>query len=329
MKKRRLGNSGLMISAMGLGCMGLSYGRGETVSDFEAEKLLNAAIDRGITFFDTAEVYGPFTNESLLGRALASHRDKIVVATKFGFDFTTDGKILKPNSRPDRIRLVAEQSLARLGTEMIDLFYQHRPDPDVPIEEVAGTIGDLVNEGKVRYFGLSEADPGLIRRAHSVHPVTAVQNEFSIWWREPEQTLIPTLRDLDIALVAFSPLGKGFLTGAIKPDSRFDTGDYRSRVPRFQPQNLQANSRLIETLSSLAQAKRITTAQLSLAWLMAQGSEIIPIPGTTRVERLAENAAAADITLSEEELAAIDAALDATPIQGSRDPIALSRRGGV
>lgn len=320
MQLRELGRSGLKVSALGLGCMGLSYGRGEAVNERDGIRLIHAAIEAGITFFDTAEVYGPFANEELLGLALTSRREDVVVATKFGFEFDSKGRISKPNSRPERIRAVAESSLRRLRTEAIDLLYQHRVDPDVPIEDVAGTVANLVQEGKVRYFGLSEADSKTIVRAHEVHPVAAVQSEYSLWWRQPEEALFPVLQDLGIGLVSFSPLGKGFLTGAINADSRFAASDIRSRVPRFSPDNLLANGRLLTALSGVSERRGITLAQLALAWLLAQRSWIVPIPGTTRAERLRENVLAVEVELATEDLAEIEAALAEAEIQGDRSP---------
>ncbi|MBB5735260.1 aryl-alcohol dehydrogenase-like predicted oxidoreductase [Xanthomonas arboricola] len=316
MQTRQLGNSGLQVSALGLGCMGLSYGYGPATERREAVALLHAAVERGVTFFDTAEAYGPFANEVLLGEALAAHRDQLVIATKFGFkDGHADAGL---DSRPERIRAVAEASLTRLKTDHIDLFYQHRVDPAVPIEEVAGTVKDLIAEGKVTHFGLSEAGADTIRRAHAVQPVAAVQSEYSLWWREPETGVLPTLEELGIGFVPFSPLGKGFLTGAIRADTQFSADDFRNQVPRFAAQARQANQALVERIQAIAADKGATPAQVALAWLLSRKPWIVPIPGTTKLQRLEENLGGAALTLSNEDLARIQQALDAVAIVGER-----------
>ncbi|WP_415916153.1 aldo/keto reductase [Xanthomonas arboricola] len=316
MQTRQLGNSGLQVSALGLGCMGLSYGYGPATARKEAVALLHAAVERGVTFFDTAEAYGPFANEALLGEALAAHRDQLVIATKFGFkDGHADAGL---DSRPERIRAVAEASLTRLNTDRIDLFYQHRVDPAVPIEEVAGTVKDLIAEGKVTHFGLSEAGADTIRRAHAVQPVTAVQSEYSLWWREPETSVLPTLEALGIGFVPFSPLGKGFLTGAIQADTQFSADDFRNQVPRFAVEARQANQVLVQRIQAIAADKGATPAQVALAWLLSRQPWIVPIPGTTKLHRLEENLAGAALTLSSEDLARIQQALDAVAIIGER-----------
>lgn len=324
MQTRQLGRSGLKVSAIGLGCMGLSHGYGQPVSKADGIRLIRAAFERGVTFFDTAEAYGPFTNEELLGEALAPLRNEVVIATKFGF---AEGVVSKGlDSRPAHIRAVAEAALKRLKTDRIDLFYQHRVDPNVPIEDVAGTVRELIAEGKVRYFGLSEAGASTLRRAHAVQPVAAVQSEYSLWWREPEQTVLPVLEELGIGFVPFSPLGRGFLTGAIDAKTTFDANDFRNQVPRFSAENRAANARLVEVLGDLAAARGVTRAQIALAWLLAQKPWIVPIPGTTKLHRLEENLAAADVALSAQDLAAIDAALRDIPIAGERYPAALQQR---
>ncbi|NIJ87139.1 aryl-alcohol dehydrogenase-like predicted oxidoreductase [Xanthomonas arboricola] len=316
MQTRQLGNSGLWVSALGLGCMGLSYGYGPATARKEAVALLHAAVERGVTFFDTAEAYGPFANEALLGEALAAHRDQLVIATKFGFkDGHADAGL---DSRPERIRAVAEASLTRLKTDRIDLFYQHRVDPAVPIEEVAGTVKDLIAEGKVKHLGLSEAGADTIRRAHAVQPVTAVQSEYSLWWREPETSVLPTLEALGIGFVPFSPLGKGFLTGAIQADTQFSADDFRNQVPRFAAEARQANQALVERIQAIAADKGATPAQVALAWLLSRKPWIVPIPGTTKLHRLEENLGAAALTLNNEDLARIQQALDAVAIVGER-----------
>jgi aryl-alcohol dehydrogenase-like predicted oxidoreductase len=318
MKKRILGKSGLEVSALGLGCMGLSFGLGPIPEKQDAIKLLRGAFDRGVTFFDTAEGYGPFLNEELLGEALAPFRDQVVIATKFGFK---GGEVAKGvDSRPENIRAVAEASLKRLKTDRIDLFYQHRVDPNVPIEDVAGTVKALIAEGKVKHFGMSEAGVQSIRRAHAVQPVTALQSEYSLWWREPEQEVLPTLEELGIGFVPFSPLGKGFLTGKIDETTKFGSTDFRNIAPRFSEENRKANQVLVDVLGVLAGKKRITTAQLALAWLLAQKPWIAPIPGTTKLTRLEENLGAVDVELSAAEVREIDEAAAKVQVQGTRYP---------
>lgn len=328
MQKRQLGNSALEVSALGLGCMGLSHGYGPATDTQQAIALIRAAVERGVTFFDTAEVYGPYLNEQVVGQALAPVRDKVVIATKFGFTFGSDNKQQILNSRPEHIRIAVEGSLRRLKTDVIDLLYQHRVDPDVPIEDVAGAVKELIWEGKVKHFGLSEAGAQTIRRAHAVQPVTALQSEYSLWWREPEQEVLPTLAELGIGFVPFSPLGKGFLTGAVAADASFGSDDFRSIVPRFSPQALQANQALVVVVRELAAQKAVTPAQIALAWLLAQAPWIVPIPGTTKLHRLEENLGGADITLSETDLQAIDSALSQVRIFGDRYPEALKDRVG-
>jgi aryl-alcohol dehydrogenase-like predicted oxidoreductase len=326
MKKRKLGNSGLEVSTLGLGCMGLSFGYGPATDTQEAIKLLRAAVEKGITFFDTAEAYGPFTNEELLGVALAPFRDDVVIATKFGFkDGNSSSGV---DSRPERIREVAEASLKRLKTDRIDLFYQHRVDPNVPIEDVAGTVKDLIREGKVKHFGMSEAGVQSIRKAHAVQPVAALQSEYSLWWREPEKEIIPTLEELGIGFVPFSPLGKGFLTGAINADTKFDSTDFRNIVPRFTPEARKANQALVELLGNIARQKKSTPAQIALAWLLEQKPWIVPIPGTTKLHRLEENIGAADVELTVADLQEIQRAADAITIEGDRYPAHLQQRVG-
>ncbi|SEO13395.1 Predicted oxidoreductase [Mucilaginibacter sp. OK283] len=316
MKKRQLGNSGLEVSALGLGCMGLSFGYGPATEKQEAIKLIRAAFERGVTFFDTAEAYGPFTNEELLGEALEPFRGQVVIATKFGFK---DGKPpLGLDSRPEHIREVAEAALKRLKTDHIDLFYQHRVDPNVPIEDVAGTVKDLIAEGKVKHFGLSEAGAGSIRKAHAVQPVAALQSEYSLWWREPEQDILPVLEELGIGFVPFSPLGKGFLTGAINGSTIFDKSDYRNTVPRFSEENRKANQALVDVLGHIAEDKNATSAQIALAWLLSQKPWIVPIPGTTKIHRLEENLGAADIQLSANDLLEISNSLSQIEVHGHR-----------
>lgn len=316
MKTRTLGSSGLEVSALGLGCMGLSFGLGLPVERKDGIALLRGAVERGVTFFDTAEAYGPGDNEDLLGEALQPVRDKVVIATKFGF---LNGKV--PNgldSRPENIRAVAEASLKRLRTDVIDLFYQHRVDPNVPIEDVARTVRDLIAEGKVKHFGLSEAGVATIRRAHTVQPVTALQSEYSMWWREPEAEILPTLEELGIGFVPFSPLGKGFLTGAITADTEFDKSDFRNTVPRFAAEARKANARLVDAVTAVATAKGATPAQVALAWLLAQKPWIVPIPGTTKLHRLEENLGAVDLALSPSDLTAIETALAGIDVVGDR-----------
>jgi aryl-alcohol dehydrogenase-like predicted oxidoreductase len=326
MQTRKLGNSGLEVSALGLGCMGLSFGYGPATEIREAIRLIRTAFDRGVIFFDTAEAYGPYKNEELLGEALAPIRDKVVIATKFGFDFNAEGGQSGMNSRPDHIRKVAEAALKRLRTDVIDLFYQHRVDPDVPVEDVAGTVRDLINEGKVKHFGLSEAGAKTIRRAHAVQPVAALQSEYSLWWREPEAEIIPTLEELGIGFVPFSPLGKGFLTGAISETTTFDSKDFRNVVPRFSPEARRANQALVDVLGKIAAQKEATSAQIALAWLMAQRPWIVPIPGTTKLHRLEENVGAAGVALTEGDLGAIADAVSKITVQGDRYPAHLQAR---
>lgn len=328
MQKRKLGNSTLEVSALGLGCMGLSHGYGPATDTGQAVVLIRAAVDRGVTFFDTAEVYGPYLNEEVVGEALAPVRDQVVIATKFGFTFGDDNQQQILNSRPEHIRWAVEGSLKRLKTDVIDLLYQHRVDPDVPIEDVAGTVKDLIAEGKVKHFGLSEAGVQTIRRAHAVQPVTAVQSEYSLWWREPEQEILPTLEELGIGFVPFSPLGKGFLTGAIKNGATFGSDDFRSKVPRFSPEAIKANQALVDLLGQIAKDKGVTAAQIALAWLLAQKPWIVPIPGTTKLHRLEENLGAASVELSPTDLGKIAQALAEVRIQGDRYPAALQARVG-
>jgi aryl-alcohol dehydrogenase-like predicted oxidoreductase len=321
MQKRLLGKSGLEVSALGLGCMGLSFAFEPRPSREDALSVLRAAFDRGVTFFDTAEAYGPFTNEELLGEALAPFREQVVIATKFGFKDGVVGSGL--DSRPENIRAVAEASLTRLRTDRIDLFYQHRVDPNVPIEDVAGTLQDLIGEGKVKHFGLSEASVQMIRRAHAVQPVAALQSEYSLWWREPEAEILPTLEELGIGFVPFSPLGKGFLTGAISENTRFESSDFRNVVPRFTVDARKANQTLVDAITEIAAAKHATPAQIALSWLLAQKPWIVPIPGTTKRHRLEENLAAVDIELSAAELRSIEDAISKAPVTGDRYPAHL------
>lgn len=328
MQTRLLGQSGLRVSALGLGCMGLSHGYGPATDRSQALALIRAAVDRGVTLFDTAEVYGPYLNEELLGEALKPVRDKVVIATKFGFTFGADNRQQILNSRPEQIRAAVEGSLRRLQTDVIDLLYQHRVDPEVPIEEVAGTVKDLIAEGKVKHFGLSEAGAQTIRRAHAVQPVTALQSEYSLWWREPEREILPLLAELGIGFVSFSPLGKGFLTGAIKADTRFGADDFRSQVPRFAAEALAANTQLVALLTDLASQRGVTPAQVALAWLLAQQPWIVPIPGTTKLPRLDENLGATQIGLTAAELEQIAAVLARVQVVGDRYPAALQARVG-
>lgn len=323
MDKRQLGRSGLEVSALGLGCMGLSFGFGPAISRSKAVELIRAAFDRGVTFFDTAEVYGPYLNEEVVGEALAPVRDHVVIATKFGFTFGDDGKQQVLSSRPDHIRSAVEGMLERLKTDVIDLLYQHRVDPEVPIEDVAGTVKELIQAGKVKHFGLSEAGEPTIRRAHAVQPLAALQSEYSMWWREPEERILPTLEELGIGFVPFSPLGKGFLTGAIAQNAVFGSDDFRSKVPRFTPEALQANQPLVDALGAIARSKGATLAQVALAWLLAQKPWIVPIPGTTKVHRLEENLGSAEVELTEAELQRIEQALANVEIHGDRYPAAL------
>jgi aryl-alcohol dehydrogenase-like predicted oxidoreductase len=328
MQKRKLGNSRLEVSALGLGCMGLSHGYGPAVDKKAGITLIRTAVERGVTFFDTAEVYGPFTNEELVGEALQPFRDQVVIATKFGFTFGDDGKQQILNSRPEHIKEVADASLKRLRTDVIDLFYQHRVDPDVPIEDVAGTVRELIAAGKVKHFGLSEAGVQTIRRAHAVQPVTALQSEYSMWWREPQKEVLPTLEELGIGFVPFSPLGKGFLTGAINETTTFGADDFRMKVPRFSEENRKANQALVDLLGQLASEKKATPAQIALAWLLAQKSWIVPIPGTTKSHRLEENIGAASVELTSDDLAEIEVALSHITVQGDRYPTDLQARVG-
>jgi aryl-alcohol dehydrogenase-like predicted oxidoreductase len=330
MQKRKLGNSNLEVSAIGLGCMGMSFSYGPPKDKQEMIALLRAAVERGVTFFDTAEVYGPFTNEELLGEALSPFREKVVIATKFGFNLNPDGS---PgwqglNSRPEHIKQVAEDSLRRLKIDAIDLFYQHRVDLDVPIEDVAGTVKDLIREGKVKHFGLSEAAAKTIRRAHAVQPVTAVQSEYSLWTRGPEAEVLPTLEELGIGFVCYSPLGKGFLTGKMDENTKFDSTDFRSTLPRFAPEALKANQSLIDLLDRIAAQKKATPAQIALAWLLAQKPWIVPIPGTTKVHRLEENIGATTIELSAEDLREIESAAAEIKVQGARYPEHIEQMTG-
>jgi aryl-alcohol dehydrogenase-like predicted oxidoreductase len=319
MKKRTLGRSGLEVSELGLGCMGLSHGFGPATDRPQAIALIRGAVERGVTFFDTAQVYGPFTNEDVVGEALAPDRGNVAIATKFGFDFDKDGKQTgKLDSRPETIRRSTEDSLRRLRTDYIDLLYQHRVDRDVPIEDVAGTVKELIAEGKVRHFGLSEAGVKTIRRAHAVQPVTALQSEYSLWWREPEQAILPTLEELGIGFVPFSPLGKGFLTGKIDEATRFDSTDFRNTVPRFSPQNRKANQTVVDLVTTIAEKKGVTPAQLALAWVLAQRPWIVPIPGTTKLHRLEENLGAANVVLSAADLREIDHAASKIAVHGQR-----------
>jgi aryl-alcohol dehydrogenase-like predicted oxidoreductase len=318
MEKRKLGNSGLEVSALGLGCMGLSFGYGPAADKQDAIKLIRRAYELGVTFFDSAEAYGPFENEKLLGEALAPFRDEVVIATKFGFEGGVPANGL--NSQPETIRNVAEASLKRLRTDRIDLFYQHRVDPKVPMEDVAGTIKDLIAEGKVKHFGMSEAAAATIRKAHAVQPVAALQSEYSLWWREPEAEIIPTLEELGIGFVPFSPLGKGFLTGAINENTEFDKSDFRNIVPRFTADARKANQAMVDLMQTIAQQKNATPAQVALAWLLAQKPWIVPIPGTTKLHRLEENLGATNVELTKEDLAAIESAAAEITIQGERYP---------
>ncbi len=329
MQKRKLGKSGLEVSALGLGCMGMSFGYGPPKDKHDMIALIRTAFERGITFFDTAEAYGPFINEELVGEALAPMRRQVVIATKFGFTF--DPVTRKPagtNSRPEHIREVAEASLKRLNTDVIDLFYQHRVDPDVPIEEVAGAVKDLIREGKVKHFGLSEAGVQTIRRAHAVQPVAALQNEYSLWWRAPEAEVIPALEELGIGLVPFSPLGKGFLTGKIDENTKFDSSDFRNIVPRFTPEARKANQAMVDLLTRIAESKKATPAQIALAWLLAQKPPVVPIPGTTKLHRLEENVGAVSIELTPDDLREIETAASGITIQGARYPEHLERMVG-
>ncbi len=318
MQQRKLGNSNLEVSEIGYGCMGLNFAYGPAADRQEAISLIRSAVERGATFFDTAQIYGPFTNEELVGEALAPFSGRVVVATKFGFEIDRDGQQRGLNSRPEYIRQMTEASLERLGVEAIDLYYQHRVDPQVPIEEVAGTVKELIDEGKVKHFGLSEAGVRTIRRAHAVQPVTALQSEYSLWWREPEEEILPTLEELGIGFVPFSPLGKGFLTGKIAETTTFDSSDFRNTVPRFTPENRKANRDLVELLTGIAAKKQATPAQIALAWLLAQKPWIVPIPGTTKLNRLEENLGAAAVELTVDDLREIDSAAVRITVQGAR-----------
>jgi aryl-alcohol dehydrogenase-like predicted oxidoreductase len=326
MQKRKLGNTGLEVSALGLGCMGLSFAYGPAADRQDAVKLLQSAYDAGITFFDTAEAYGPFENEALLGEALAPFRDKVIIATKFGFK---EGKTaLGTDSRPENIKAVAEAALKRLRTDRIDLFYQHRVDPNVPVEDVAGTVQDLIKEGKVKHWGLSEAGVQTIRKAHAIQPLAALQSEYSLWWREPEKEIIPTLEELGIGFVPFSPLGRGFLTGAINENTQFDKEDFRNTLPRFSEENRKANQALVDLLKTLAAEKSATPAQIALAWLLAQKPWIVPIPGTTKLQRLHENIGAVSVVLSRDDLQQIEKMASQITVQGARYPEHLQKMAG-
>ena len=330
MKKRRLGKSNLEVSAIGLGCMGMSFGFGLPADKKEMISLIRTAVERGVTFFDTAEVYGPFTNEELVGEALAPLRDQVVIATKFGWkiDPKAERGLAGLDSRPERIKEVADASLKRLKTDVIDLFYQHRVDPNVPIEDVAGAVKDLIQQGKVKHFGLSEAGVQSIRRAHAVQPVAALQSEYSLWWREPEAEVLPTLEELGIGFVPFSPLGKGFLTGKISEDTQFDKTDFRNVVPRFTPENRKANQAMVDLIGKFAQQKKATPAQIALAWLLAQKPWIVPIPGTTKLHRLEENNRAVNVELSPDDLRELETAASKIAVQGARYPEALQKMVG-
>ena len=328
MQKRELGKSGLAVSAIGLGCMGMSSGYGPPKDKQEMISLLRAAVERGVTFFDTAEVYGPFTNEELVGEALAPMRERVVIATKFGFKISVKGEQIGFDSRPQHIKEVAEASLKRLRTDVVDLFYQHRVDPDVPIEDVAGAVKDLIREGKVKHFGLSEPGVQTIRRAHAVHPVTAIQNEYSIWWRRPEEEVLPTLEELGIGFVPYSPLGRGFLTGKMNESTTFHSSDFRNKLPRFTPEARKANRALVDLLGEIAKRKKATPAQIALAWLFAQKPWIVPIPGTTKLKRLEENIAATEIELAQEDLREIENTASKIDVQGARYPEHLEQMTG-
>jgi aryl-alcohol dehydrogenase-like predicted oxidoreductase len=328
MQKRKLGKSNLEVSAIGLGCMGMSFGYGPPKEKNEMISLIRAAVERGVTFFDTAEVYGPFTNEELVGEALAPCRRQVVIATKFGFKFGPKGEQIGLDSRPEHIKEVAEASLKRLRTDVIDLFYQHRVDPDVPIEDVASAVKDLIHEGKVKHFGLSEPGVQTIRRAHAVQPVTALQNEYSLWWRKPEEEVLPALEELGIGFVPFSPLGRGFLTGKISENTTFDSSDLRSTLPRFTPEARKANQALVDLLGEIAKRKKATPAQIALAWLLAQKPWIVPIPGTTKLHRLEENIGAASIDLTPDDLRDIENAASKIAVQGARYPEKMEQMTG-
>jgi aryl-alcohol dehydrogenase-like predicted oxidoreductase len=328
MQKRKLGKTNLEVSAIGLGCMGMSFGYGPPKEKQEMIALIRAAVERGVTFFDTAEVYGPFTNEELVGEALAPFREQVVIATKFGFKFNPKGEQIGLESRPEHIKEVADASLKRLRTDVIDLFYQHRVDPNVPIEDVAGAVKDLIREGKVKHFGLSEAGVQTIRRAHAVQSVTALQSEYSLWWRKPEEEVLPTLDELGIGFVPFSPLGRGFLTGKMNENTSFDSTDLRNTLPRFTPEARKANQALVDLLGQIAERKKATPAQIALAWLLAQKPWIVPIPGTTKLRRLEENIGAASIELTADDLRHIDGVASKIKVQGARYPEKLEQMTG-
>jgi aryl-alcohol dehydrogenase-like predicted oxidoreductase len=330
MKKRKLGKSGLEVSAIGLGCMGMSFGYGPPKDKQEMISLIRSAVDRGVTFFDTAEVYGPFTNEELVGEALAPFRSQVVIATKFGFkpDSKPETRWSNLDSRPEHVKEVAEASLKRLKTDVIDLFYQHRVDPNVPIEDVAGAVKDLIQEGKVKHFGLSEPGVETIRRAHTVQLVTAIQSEYSLWWREPEQDVLPTLEELGIGFVPYSPLGRGFLTGSMNENTTFHSSDFRNMLPRFTPEARKANKALVDLLGEIAKQKKATPAQIALGWLLSQKPWIVPIPGTTKLKRLEENIGAAEIELTPEDLRDIESAASKINVQGDRYPEKLEQMTG-
>jgi aryl-alcohol dehydrogenase-like predicted oxidoreductase len=325
MQKRKLGRSNLEVSAIGLGCMGMSFGFGPAMDKKEGIALIRAAVERGVTFFDTAEVYGPFTNEELVGEALAPVRNQVKIATKFGFKISGGRNLGEVDSRPDHIKEVAEASLKRLKTDVIDLFYQHRVDPNVPIEDVAGAVKDLIRQGKVKHFGLSEAGVQVVRRAHAVQPVTALQSEYSLWWREPEAEILPALEELGIGFVPFSPLGKGFLTGKITEETKFDQTDFRNIVPRFTTENRKANQAVVDLIGKVAEQKKATPAQIALAWILAQKPWMVPIPGTTKLHRLEENIGAANVQLTADDLRQIDSASSKIPVQGARYPENLQK----
>jgi aryl-alcohol dehydrogenase-like predicted oxidoreductase len=329
MQKRTLGRSGLEVSALGLGCMGMSYGYGPAADKTEMIALIRRAVERSVTFFDTAEAYGPFANEELVGEALAPFKGQVVIATKFGFEFGPGGGQSGTNSRPEHVKAVADASLKRLKVDAIDLFYQHRVDPDVPIEDVAGAVRDLIKAGKVRHFGMSEAGAKTIRRAHAVQPVAALQSEYSLWWRKPEDEVIPTLEELGIGFVPFSPLGKGYLTGRIDETTTFDRSDFRNVVPRFTAENRKANLAFVEWLRQFAARKHATPAQIALAWLLARKPWIVPIPGTTKLNRLEENIGSAEVALTPDDLREIDGAAAKIAIQGARYPEHLEKRTGL
>lgn len=329
MEMRKLGSSNLEVSAVGLGCMGMSFSYGPPADKQEMISLIREAVENGVTFFDTAEAYGPFINEELVGEALAPFRCRVVIATKFGFKFGPEGRQVGQDSRPEHIKQVAEASLKRLRVDALDLFYQHRVDTSVPIEDVAGTVKDLIQQGKVKHFGLSEAGVNTIRRAHSVQPVTALQSEYSLWWRKPESEVLPALEELGIGFVPFSPLGRGFLTGKIDEKTTFDKSDFRNIVPRFTPENRKANQSLIDLITAIGKQKNASTAQIALAWLLAQKPWIVPIPGTTKLHRLKENIGAADITLTSEDISEINSALENVKVAGDRYPEELEKRTGL